>query len=348
MEAFSMLKFKPLIVLAAILFAVTLLIPSLLVLPFMEEKADGKLGEELQSEAKDAAAVPTADSAVEVAVYRTKLSKIEKLSLEDYLIGVVAAEMPAEFELEALKAQALSARTYYVKQMMSPKKVGVPEGAQLIDTAEIHQVFMNKEELKKHWDVDYNWKIKKITEAVRATDGQVLTYEGTPIDATFFSTSNGFTENSEEYWSNAYPYLRSVESPWDLKSPKFRDQKVMSITDVETKLGVKLPNSSEIGKIISRTTGNRVGKIDINGKILTGKEVRDNLGLKSSDFSWELKGSNVVITTEGFGHGVGMSQYGANGMATEGKTYQDIVKHYYKGVEISEAESMLTKVTAKK
>ncbi|MEW8972033.1 MAG: stage II sporulation protein D [Mesobacillus sp.] len=342
-----MLKFKPIIVLAAILFAVTLLIPSLLVLPFMEDKAGGKLGEELQREAKDTAAVPTADSAVEVAVYRTALSKTEKLPLDEYLIGVVAAEMPAEFELEALKAQALSARTYYVKQMLSPNKVGVPEGAQLNDT-EIHQVFKNKEELKKQWGVDYKWKMKKIAEAVKATDGQVLTFDGAPIDATFFSTSNGFTENSEEYWSNSLPYLRSVESPWDLESPKFRNQTVMTVADVEAKLGVKLPNSPEIGKVISRTTGNRVAKIDIGGKVLTGKEVRDKLGLRSSDFTWELKGNNVVITTEGFGHGVGMSQYGANGMATEGKNYQDIVKHYYKGVEISEAESMLTKVTAKK
>jgi stage II sporulation protein D len=347
MEAFSMLKFKPFIVLAAILFAVTLLIPTVLVLPFMEDKAGGKLGEDLQKEAKDVTAAPSADSAIEVAVYRTALSKTEKLPLDEYLIGVVAAEMPAEFELEALKAQALSARTYYVKQMLSPNKVGVPAGAQLNDT-EIHQVFKNKEELKKQWGVDYKWKIKKIAEAVKATDGQVLTYEGAPIDATFFSTSNGYTENSEEYWANAFPYLRSVESPWDRKSPKFHSQTVMSIAEVESKLGVKLPNSATIGKVISRTAGDRVGKIHINGKVLTGKEVREKLDLRSSDFSWVIKGGNVVITTEGFGHGVGMSQYGANGMATEGKNYKDIVTHYYKGVEISTADSMLTKVTARK
>jgi stage II sporulation protein D len=342
-----MLKFKPFIVLAAILFAVTLLIPTVLVLPFMEEKAGGKLGEELQKEAKDVAAGPSADSAVEVAVYRTSLSKTEKLPLDEYLIGVVAAEMPAEFELEALKAQALSARTYYVKQMMSPNKVGVPEGAQLNDTT-IHQVFKNKEELQKQWGVDYKWKIKKIAEAVKATDGQVLTYEGAPIDATFFSTSNGFTENSEEYWANAFPYLRSVESPWDLKSPKFSDQTVLAISDFEQKLGVKISNPANIGKVITRTAGNRVGKVEIGGKTLTGKEVREKLGLRSSDFSWVVKGSNVVISTKGFGHGVGMSQYGANGMATEGKNYKDIVQHYYKGVQISAADSMLTKVTAQK
>lgn len=342
-----MVKFKPIVVLAAFLFVVTLVVPAVLVLPFMEDRAGGKLGEELQQEAKDAAAGPSADSAVEVAVYRTALSKTEKLALDEYLIGVVAAEMPAEFELEALKAQALSARTYYVKQMMSPNKVGVPEGAQLNDTT-IHQVYLNKQELQKQWGVDYKWKIKKITEAVKATDGQVLTYEGAPIDATFFSTSNGFTENSEEYWANAFPYLRSVESPWDLESPKFHSQTVKTVQDVEAKLGVKLPNSPDIGNVISRTAGNRVAKIDVGGKVLTGKEVREKLGLRSSDFSWVLKGNNVVITTEGFGHGVGMSQYGANGMATEGKNYKEIVQHYYKGVEISAADSMLTKVTARK
>ncbi|WP_210364438.1 stage II sporulation protein D [Bacillus sp. REN3] len=342
-----MLKFKPFIVLGAILFTVTLLIPTMLVLPFMDEKAGGKLGEDLQGETKPAAAAPSADSAVEVAVYRTALSKTEKLPLNEYLIGVVAAEMPAEFELEALKAQALSARTYYVKQMMSPNKVGVPEGAQLNDT-EIHQVFKNKEELKKLWGVDYKWKIKKVAEAVKATDGQVLTYDGAPIDATFFSTSNGFTENSEEYWDNAFPYLRSVESPWDRKSPKFTNKMVVPVSEFESKLGVKLSGSSAIGKVVSRTAGNRVGKIEIGGKVLSGKEVRDKLGLRSSDFSWEARGKNIIISTKGFGHGVGMSQYGANGMATEGKTYKDIVQHYYKGVQISSAENMLTKVTARK
>jgi stage II sporulation protein D len=122
----------------------------------------------------------------------------------------------------------------------------------------------------------------------------------------------------------------------------------MSVAEFQNKLGVKLSGESEPGKIIERTDGNRVGKIQIGGKTLTGKEVRDALGLKSSDFTWTLKGNNIVINTKGFGHGVGMSQYGANGMAAEGKTYKEIVQHYYKGVEIASAENTLTKVTAKK
>ncbi|WP_174734278.1 stage II sporulation protein D [Mesobacillus harenae] len=340
-----MIKIKPLAVAAALLVTITLLVPSLLVLPFMEGTAKGQLGEDVQP-AQPAAAKPSIDSAVEVAVYRMSHSKLEKVPLDQYLIGVVAAEMPAEFEPEALKAQALSARTYYVKQMMSEDKVGLPEGSDVTDTV-LHQVYSNTDELKILWGADYKWKIKKIADAVHATDGQILTYEGAPIDATFFSTSNGFTENSEEYWSNSFPYLRSVQSPWDEKSPKFTDQKIVSLQEFESKLGVKVTEPA-VGKIVSRTKGDRVGKVEIGGKSLTGKIIREKLELRSSDFSWSLQGNNIVINTKGFGHGVGMSQYGANGMAIEGKTYQDIVKHYYQGVQVSSADDMFTKIIAKK
>lgn len=342
-----MTKFKPLILLTAFLFTITILIPTLLVLPFSEEKASGKLGEDLEKNQQPEAQKATADSAVEVAVYRTAHEKIENLPLEEYLVGVVASEMPANFHEEALKAQALAARTYIVKQLLSDDRIGLPEGAEVTDT-EMHQVYKNNEELKKAWGIDYSWRLKKVQDAVRATAGQILTFEGQPITATYFSTSNGYTENSEDYWPNVFPYLRSVDSPWDEKSPKFSDQLVMSINDFEKKLGVKLADRSSVGKIVARTTGKRVGKVEIGGKLLTGKEVREKLNLRSSDFTWYLKGDNIVISTKGYGHGVGMSQYGANGMAEEGKTYQEIVKHYYQGVEISAAEPILTRATAKK
>jgi stage II sporulation protein D len=342
-----MKKIKPLIVLAAILFAVTLIVPSLLVLPFSEEKASGKLGEELQEPVDEKTQEASADSAVEVAVYRTSKEVIEKLPLDNYLVGVVAAEMPATFELEALKAQAMAARTYIVKQMLAEEKIGLPEGAQVTDTT-IHQVYKGDDELKKSWGMDYNWKVKKITEAVKATSGKILTYKGEAIDATFFSTSNGFTENSEDYWSNSFPYLRSVESPWDTESDKFSASKSIPVKEFETKLGVKLADGATIGKIIEKTSGKRVSKVDFNGKVLTGKDIREQLDLRSSDFTWERQGNQIVINTKGFGHGVGMSQYGANGMATEGKNYQDIVKHYYQGIEITSAESLFSTITAKK
>jgi stage II sporulation protein D len=339
-----MLKIKPIVVLAAILFAVTLMIPSLLVLPFME-KTTGKLGEEL-ADTKVQVTTDTNQPAVEVAVYRVGQEKIEKLPLEEYIVGVVAAEMPADFELEALKAQALTARTYFA-YLMSGEKMGVPEGADVTDT-ENHQVYKNNEELKALWKADYQWKIDKIKEAVAATSGQILTYDGSPIYAAFFSTSNGYTENSEDYWSSPRPYLKSVESPWDVNTEKFNGQKIVSVAEFEKKLGVSLASGAQVGKIIEKTKGNRVGKVDINGKVLTGKEIREKLELKSSDFTWERKGDSIVINTKGYGHGVGMSQYGANGMAQAGKTYKDIVQHYYNGAQIESSTNLLTKITAKK
>ncbi|MFK9091495.1 stage II sporulation protein D [Bacillus salipaludis] len=348
-----MKKIKPLIVLASLLIALTLIIPAVLVLPFSGERhASGKLGEDLTkkggSQAKEAKATSTkADAAVEVAVFRSAKSKIENVQLEDYLVGVVAAEMNADFKEEALKAQALAARTYIVNRLISKDTMGVPKGAQVTDT-QVHQVYKNDDELRKQWGADYNWKRKKILDAVRATGGQILTFEGKPIDALFFSTGNGYTENSEDYWGGSFPYLRSVSSPWDKKSPKFSNQKVLTVKEFEAKLGVKIGTGSTIGKIVERTTGKRVGKVDFSGKVLTGRDIREKLDLKSSDFVWERKGDNIVITTKGFGHGVGMSQYGANGMAEEGSDYQEIVKHYYQGVEITSAEPMLATITAQK
>ncbi|MBG9547408.1 stage II sporulation protein D [Bacillus firmus] len=343
-----MTKFKPFIVLAALLFAVTLIVPSLLVIPFTEGNVSGKLGEELKTDAKKetAAEIPQGP-AIEVGVYRLAQKKLETVPLEDYIVGVVASEMPAEFEEEALKAQALAARTFIVKQLMNKDSVELPEGALVYDTV-THQVYKNDKELRQQWKQDYKWKIEKVREAVTETQGQILTFDGSPITASFFSTSNGFTENSEAIWPNSVPYLKSVESKWDLHSPKFNGREVFTVQDFERKLGVQLPNDSTIGTVTERTAGQRVAKVDINGKVVSGKDIREKLGLKSTDFTWERKGDNIIINTQGYGHGVGMSQYGANGMAVEGKSYKEIVAHYYKGVEIAASDQLLTKVTAKK
>jgi stage II sporulation protein D len=344
-----MKKYKPLIVLLSLLFAVTLIVPAILVLPFSEGKVSGKLGENLnQTSKKTKTSTRAADAGVEVGVYRFSKSKIEEVPLEDYLVGVVASEMPADFNEEALKAQALTARTYIVKQLMSKQNhLGLPKGAQVGDTT-MDQVYSSDDQLRKEWGADYSWKRKKVLDAVRATSGQILTYNGEPIQATFFSTSNGYTENSEDYWPSKLPYLRSVTSPWDKSSPKFSNQQTFTVADFEAKLGVRLGNGSQIGQITERTAGKRVGVVKFGNKTLTGKDIREKLGLKSSDFSWERKGGNIVISTKGYGHGVGMSQYGANGMAAAGKTYKDIVEHYYTGVAITSTDNMLAMITEKK
>lgn len=344
-----MTKFKPFVALAAILFFITLMIPSLLVLPFTDGKVTGKLGEEMKE--KDNEATQTIETAsepsVEVAVFRMKKKQVETLPLEDYVVGVVASEMPRSFEKEALKAQALAARTYIVNQMLRGNKAVLPGGALVTDTVE-HQVYKDIEEIKKTFGPDYKWAIEKILEAVNETKGQIIVYNGTPIDASFFSTSNGFTENSESIWVKEVPYLKSVESPWDLESPKFSDQKILTVAEFERKLGVKLPSNNTIGTVTERTIGKRVGKVEINGKVIEGKDIREKLGLKSTDFTWKRKGDKIIIDTKGYGHGVGMSQYGANGMAAEGKTYKEIITHYYQGVEIANSDNFLAKFMAKK
>ncbi len=347
-----MKKFKPVVLLAALLFIVTLMIPTFVVLPFGEERVSGKLGEDVQEaapEKNEAEVTPTSTApSIDVAVYRTAKQDVESIPLEEYVAGVVASEMPADFEKEALKAQALTARTYIVKQLMSNQSVELPKDANVADT-EFFQVYKSPDELKQIWGPsNFDWKMEKIKEAVRETQGQILTYDGTPIDATFFSTSNGYTESSEAVWPNSLPYLKSVESPWDKQSPKYNGQKIISVKDFEAKLGVKLPNNKTIGEVIERTEGKRVAKVNINGKEVTGKDIRDKLGLMSTDFTWERRGDNIVINTKGYGHGVGMSQYGANGMAKEGKKYVDIVQYYYQGVQIADSEPFITTITAKK
>lgn len=336
-----MKQIKFVVLIAALVLVVSFAIPSILVLPFSSEKANGKLTENLEN--PKISKLP----AVEVAVYRNNTKKIESLPLEQYVVGVVAAEMPATFEEEALKAQALAARTFIVRHLVNGSGPDVPKGANVTDTI-MDQVYLDNDELRKEWDKDYNRNLKKITKAVKATEGKILTYNGQPIDAMFFSTSNGFTENSEDYWANAIPYLKSVTSPWDKKSPKFHNQTIKTVQEFEKELGVKISNNRNIGTIISKTKGNRVAKVNISGKKFTGREVREKLGLKSTDFSWERKGDKIVITTEGNGHGVGMSQYGANGMAQEGKNYLDIVKHYYQGVQVATADPFLKKVVTAK
>ena len=320
---------KPMVVLFVVTAFVVVMIPAILVLPFSDDPASDELTEQKgQSGAKEKIEKRKGPN-VKVSVYRTAQKKTEVLDLEEYVAGVVSAEMPAVFELEALKAQSLAARTYIVSHLSSGSKLGVPDGADVTDT-QMHQVYKSPAELKKIWRTDYPKKLNKIKQAVQATSGQILTYKGKPITATFFSTSNGYTENSEDYWSSAFPYLKSVSSPWDKDSPKFYNKTIFTQSEFEAKLGVRLADSSDIGVITARTAGNRVAEVKVGGKKFTGVEIRTSLNLASTDFTWERKGQQIIVSTKGFGHGVGMSQYGANGMAGEGKNYKEILSHYYK------------------
>ncbi|MFS0673137.1 stage II sporulation protein D [Ornithinibacillus sp. 179-J 7C1 HS] len=318
---------------AAFIFSVAFIIlavPTLIVLPFISNSEVLSQSVDQQSSPDEEKAVVD-DSAVEVAVMRTQTDQIENVPLETYVIGVVASEMPVEFETEALKAQALAARTYVVNKLLYKSE---EVSSDVTDTIQ-DQVYKNDAELRIKWGKNYQNNMDKITEAVLATKGQIITYQDKPIDPQFFSTSNGYTENSEDYYKNEIPYLRSVPSPWDEASPYYLDQETFTFKQVETALGIDLPDNEKLSIEITRTESNRVDELNLVGSLFTGREVREKLKLRSSDFSIEQKNNYLIFKTKGNGHGVGMSQYGANGMAKEGKTYEEIVKYYYKDVQVS-------------
>ena len=328
---------KQIFILAGVLLFVITILPSMIVIPFIEASSSDPVGVET-----DETIETTTDVGEEpyISVMRTNTGEIEEISLEQYVVSVVASEVPAKFEIEAIKAQAVAARTYIIEKIMH----STDEEYDVTDTVN-HQVYKNYDELREAWGVDYSWKINKITQAVNETRGEILTYEGNPITAAFFSTSNGYTENAEDYWQNEIPYLKSVQSPWDEQSPEYMEQEIFQINEVTERLGLENAIQLEVGNI-TRTDSNRIREITINGKTFTGREIREKLNLRSNDFTIELKGDHAIFTTRGFGHGVGMSQYGANGMAKEGRTYEDIVKHYYQGIDITNVDTVLGDVVS--
>lgn len=330
---------RPIMIFISILLTVMLIIPTLIAYFLPADSGQVKPYPLLKLAPKKMEELKETEPLILVKVYRTKTKQIEQIPLEQYVRGVVASEMPAEFELEALKAQALAARTYIIRRMVEQDYSDAPEGAMVTDT-EKHQVYQDEQELRERWGNQYVQKISRINRAVNETMGKVLTYEGRPIDATFFSTSNGYTENSEDYWNKEIPYLRSVESPWDKHSPRFQNEVRISLEEFQERLGVTLAlpvsSGSGPGEILARTTGNRVKEVRIGDKMFTGKEIRESLGLDSADFSWRLENGEVVIQTYGWGHGVGMSQWGANGMAKQGYLAEDIVTYYYRDIQIQD------------
>ncbi|TVY09308.1 stage II sporulation protein D [Paenibacillus cremeus] len=284
-----------------------------------------------------------------IPVYLAKEKKTVKLGLEQYVKGVVAAEMPIEFEPEALKAQAMAARTYIVRRLLDGDKSNVPVSSEaLVTDTTTHQAFVSDEELKSRWSGDvYTANVDKLNKAVEGTKDLILTYQHAPIEASFFSTSNGYTENSEDYWNETIPYLRSVPSPWDVKlSPRYKETVTITAKELQQKLGLPAAVPVTSGgasafKVIEKSQGQRIKRLSINGKLFTGREVREKLGLNSSQFQWAYNDGEWKITTFGYGHGVGMSQWGANGMAKEGRKAEDIVKYFYKGIEVEPAANLL-------
>ena len=256
-----------------------------------------------------------------------KTNNIKEIPFEEYIKGVVAGEMPATFELEALKAQAVASRSYAMYQMTNKNK-----DYDVLNTT-ANQVYLTDEELKENWKEDYPTKINKIKKAIAQTSGEYLTYNGEIVNAMFFSTSVGATENSEEVFVSALPYLRSVDSKWDEASPAYSDTYTFTLEDFYSKLSLPYNKKLTI-EVTSKTSTGRTRTLKINGTELNGRDVATKLSLRSNYFDIIQNENHITITTKGFGHGVGMSQYGANGMAKEGYTYDQILKYYYKNTEI--------------
>lgn len=264
-----------------------------------------------------------------VRVKRDKYDRIDIVPLEDYVVGVIAGEMPVSFDMEALKAQALAARTYVLKKM----EQNINNDYDVVDTVS-NQVYLDNEMLKNSWQDKYITNINKIREAVNSTEGEYIAYDGEVITAFFFSTSVGKTENCEDIFSASLPYLKSVDSKWDEEtSPVFNTQNKFTTNDFYNKLGLPYSNTIDY-KILDTTSTGRIKKININGKLFTGGEIASLLNLRSSYFTITQDNDNVYVSTKGYGHGVGMSQYGALGMAKAGYKYDEIIKYYYQGVEI--------------
>lgn len=264
--------------------------------------------------------------------------QVEEMTMGEYLWSVVAAEMPAAFESEALKAQAVTARTYTMWKM------GVGEAkhpdAHVCTDINCCQAFVSREEAEVNWGRAADEYMEKIQDAVLATDGMIMTYEGQPIQAVFFSSADGRTEDAVAVWGNSVPYLVGVDSPEGENVPNYHTEVTFTALKFRETFLQKYPGADLSGtpdtwfQNRTLTESGRVATLDVGGITVKGTELRSILGLRSASFSVETAEDQITFRVTGYGHGVGMSQYGANALAQQGKTWQEILTWYYTGVEI--------------
>lgn len=277
-------------------------------------------------------------------VYITSSSEVETIKFEDYIKGVVAGEMPSSFEEEALKAQAVAARTYSLSKILRSGANGFPEAhpsAPLCDDTHC-QVYKSESALRMlKGDAFMNDGYQKICKAVDDTEGQLMYYDNElASQALFHSSSGGKTENSEDVFASTVPYLRSVSSPYEDGATHANEAKTLTLIQMASALNAKYTDrftgnfdANDI-KINARTAGGRVETLTVGSASYSGREIREALSLSSANFTITASGNYITFTSNGYGHGVGMSQYGANGMALNGFTYDEILKHYYTGITI--------------
>lgn len=267
-------------------------------------------------------------------------SRVSEISVYDYLSGVVAAEMPVSFEPEALKAQSVAARSYLQRAIASPKH----DGADICADPGCCQAYLSEDELRASWGESYETYMEKIRSAVTATDGEYLSYDGQPVMAAFHSSSDGETEDSSAIWSEV-PYLVSVSSPETAETvPDFVSSVECADIDFRDTILYLKPEADMTGDAgswvgeIRRSASGRIAAVTVGGVEFTGGELRSLFKLRSTDFDLSHAGGKFVFTVRGYGHGVGMSQYGADTMARQGRSYSEILSHYYPGTTLVRKE----------
>lgn len=281
-----------------------------------------------------------------IKLLHSETGQIEEINLEEYLYGVVSSEMPANFEIEALKAQAVVARTYTIYQINNNSSKH--ENADICDNYACCQAWISKEDRISKWneeEAESNWN--KIVEAVNSTSGKVITYDGKPINAFFHSNSGGVTESSTAVWGGIdFPYLKSVETAGEEGYKQYSSQVQFSKQELLNKIKEKYQDceidfsQQNCIEILEYTTSGRVKTIKFGNKEIAGTEARTILGLKSTNFTFSINGEIVTFSVTGYGHGVGMSQTGADALAKTGLKFDEIIKHFYTNVEIVELNSL--------
>lgn len=299
---------------ASLLFSAMVFMPCLTYVPAIEEAHPSPAKEIIYEEPS-------------VSVLNIYDGSVFSVPMEEYLLGVVLAEMPASFEEEALKAQSVAARTYTKGKLDSPAH----ENADICMAASCCQAYIYPSLYEGGEE-----NLLKVKAAVDDTKGEIMTYENEPVLAVFHSMSAGKTEDAENVWGNSVPYLKSAESSGEESVDRFETSITISFSEFMNKVnseGAKLSSPSDIGKPLLSDAG-YVKSIIIGGKCFKGTEIRSLFSLRSAAFTITADDALVTFSVKGFGHGVGMSQHGANVLAKEGKSYEEILKHYYKGVDI--------------
>ena len=323
---------KKIIILILLIVLITLLLPFTIVSISERTKAEPrlKIAEKQKEKAEDKM----------VLVYIKDENRVEEMEMSQYLKEVISAEMPADFHIEALKAQAVAARTYLINRMNAYKTTEKPEyhmGADICTDSTHCKAWIREEKRRQLWGnkAEENWQ--KISRAVDETAGVIITYEEEPISAVFHSTSSGMTENAEDVWGGNVPYLKSIKSEGDKVSPKYSSEYSFLVDEYKRLISEKVSGVNwELGLYsdISRSEAGGIISLKVGGVTIKGTEFRSIFGLRSTNVLINCDGDVVNMTAKGYGHGVGMSQYGANFYANQGMGYEEILKTYYSGVEV--------------